>query len=229
MFTVIGGTCDQSINEQDEFNCQDTNGGPSEDDDMNLHCNDQDGNVVFDGVSVAIGTQITFGELSDLPEEIKCSVMDNQGHTLQTFNIRTTDEDELYLKDVFGSLQLESCDSQECRVEALYVYSIVNDGNSQLEIVSVDRSRNGATDNVFDLAQDANLRPGESTSVNEADVIDVCMHASIVTNVEAAGKPPSGSPISANDIYILEVTGLPEPDIPEPCVTQKGRRMQSGH
>lgn len=222
MFTFIGGNCDQSINVQDEFKCQDTGGGPSEDDDVQIQCKGQDGKDVFAGV-VAVGAQITFGQKSDIPDEIECIVMDNEGNTLQTFNVRTTDEDELYLKDIFGSLQLESCDNQECRVDAVYVYTIVNDGNTQLEIVSVDRSRNGATDSVTDLANNVNLRPGESTSANEAGVIDICMHASIVTLLEAAGKSPSGSPVSANDIYVVDVTGLPEPEIPEPCVTGKGR------
>jgi hypothetical protein len=222
MFTFIGGDCDQSINEQDEFKCQDIDGGPSEDDDVHIQCKGREGNEVFDGV-VSVGSQITFGEKSDLPDEIECIIMDNEGHTLQSLNVRTTDDDELYLKDVFGSLQLESCDNQECRVDAVYVYTIVNDGNTQLEIVSVDRSRNGATDSVFDLAKGANLRPGESTSSDEAGVIDVCMHASVVTIVEAAGKSPSGSPVSANDIYVVDVIGLPEPETPQPCVTGKGR------
>jgi hypothetical protein len=161
MFTYIGGNCEQSVNSQDGFECQDTYGGPSEDDDARIECTDADGAEVFSGV-VAVGDQISFGDKKDLPDVIYCAVKDNEGSMLQEFSIRTTDYDDLYLKDIFGSLQLESCDNHECLIDVTYVYYIKNDGSTSLEITSVDRSREGTTDDVTGLVKDGNLNAGDT-------------------------------------------------------------------
>ena len=137
---------------------------------------------------------------------------------MQTFNIGTTRHDDLFLKDVFGSLQLESCDRLNCLIDVMYVYTIQNDGNTHLAITEVERSRERLLDDLVDSVQDKNLRPDEHTSAEETDVIDVCVHASIVTFVEAIGEPPSGSPISADDKYVVDVDGLPARAIPSPCI-----------
>jgi hypothetical protein len=215
-FTFIGGDCDQNINTQDEFFCQDSDGGPSDDDAARIKCEDEDGRDIFNDV-VAIGSQITLGDRDDLPDEIMCSVMNNQGAALQTFNIGTTSQDDLFLKDVFGSLQLESCDRLNCLIDVTYVYTIQNDGSTDLEITEVERSREGISDDLIDSIQDTNLRPDENTSAEENAVIDVCVHTSIVTVVEAIGEPPSGIPGSAEDTYVVDVDGLPDREIPSPC------------
>lgn len=221
MFTYIGGNCDQSVNSQDAFECHDSDGGPSDDDDAHIVCSDQDGVEAFKGV-VAVGDQISFGDKKDLPAEIFCTVKDSEGSLLQEFSIRTTDYDDLYLKDVFGSLQLESCNSLECLIDITYVYSIHNDGTTSLEITSVDRSREGSTDDVTGLVNDGNLRPGESTPAEEPSVLDICVYGSVVTIVEATGKPPSGSPVSSDGTYIVETQGLPERETSEPCSNEEG-------
>lgn len=222
MFTYIGGSCDQSVNSQSSFECHDSDGGPSEDDDAHIDCcADQDGGEVFKGV-VAVGDQISFGDKKDLPAEIFCTVKDNEGSVLQEFNIRTTDYDDLFLKDVFGSLQLESCNSLECLIDITYVYTIQNDGSTSLEITSVDRSREGSTDDVTGQFNDGNLSPGESTPAQEPSVLDICVYGSVITIVEATGKPPSGSPVSSDGTYIVETQGLPEREIAEPCSNGEG-------
>ena len=221
MFTYLGGNCDQSVNSQDSFECNDTAGGPSGNDDAQIACADQDDGKVFEGV-VAVGGQISFGDKKDLPAEIFCTVKDNEGSVLQEFNIRTTDYDYLFLKDVFGSLQLESCNSHECLIDITYVYTIQNDGTTSLEITSVDRSREGSTDDLTGLVNDGSLRPGETSPAEEPSVLDICVYGSIVTIVEATGKPPSGSPVSSDGTYIVETEGLPEREIPEPCSNGEG-------
>ena len=221
MFTYIGGNCEQSVNSQDGFNCQDTYGGPSEGDDAQIDCTDEGGAEAYSG-TVAVGDQISFGDKKDLPDVIYCAVKDRKGSLLQEFNIRTTDYDDLYLKDIFGSLQLESCDDHECLIDITYVYTIKNDGSTSLEITSVDRSREGTTDDVTGLVKDGNLNAGDTTPAQEPSVLDICVSGSIVTIVEATGKPPSGSPVSSDGSLVLETHGLPKREIPEPCVGGKG-------
>jgi len=222
VFTYIGEGCEQSRNTQDDFFCQDFDGGPSNDDAARIQCEDEDGREIFDEV-VNVGSQLAFGDKDNLPDLIQCFVKDNRDETLQAFTVASTRHDDLFLKDVFGSLQLESCDRLNCRVQVTYIYTIQNDGNTQLEITALDRSREDMNENVVGLVQDTSLLPDENTPAHEPDVIDVCVEASIVTRVEAEGDPPSGSPVTAVDTYTARTEGLEQREIPKPCVSGKGK------
>jgi hypothetical protein len=170
---------------------------------------------------VNIGSQVTFGDKNDLPDLIQCFVKDTSGDTLQTFTIGTTGFDDLFLKDIFGSLQLETCDSLNCLVRVTYVYTVQNDGNTQLEIVRLDRTREDMDDNVVNLVQDTSLQPNQKTPAEEPDTIDVCIEARIVTAVTVEGDPPSGSPVTADDTYTVKTDGLDEREIP--CAGKSGK------
>ena len=228
VFTYIGGDCDQSRNTQDDFFCEDSNGGPSNDDSATIECEDERGNEIFEENEVRVGSQVTLGDRDAYPELVQCFVKDNRGRTLQTFTVASARFEDLYLKDVFGSLQLESCDRLNCLVPVTYVYTIQNDGNTELDVTRLDRTRDDMTEDVVRLVEDKRLRPDENTPAREASRIDVCVEDMIRTSVRAVGAPPSGSPVTADDSYEVTTEGIPFREIPKPCVSGKGKGGKAG-
>lgn len=235
-FTFIGGDCGQSRNTQDDFFCQDSNGGPADDDSASIDCVDDDGNEIFQRDEVPIGSLVTLGGRGDdFPGLVQCFVRDNRGDVLQTFTVGSARFEDLYLKDIFGSLQLESCGNlrrrrilqesdggeddkpfiQNCLVPIEYIYNIQNDGNTPLRVTELNRARAEIAENdALGLVKDKNLLPGEDTPAREADVLDVCIKAVIGTDVTVVGAPPSGSPIKASDSFDVHVNGIPVRKIP---------------
>jgi hypothetical protein len=171
-----------------------------------------------------VGSQITLGGRDDLTTQVSCTIKDNKGNRIQVVAIGTSRNDDLFLKDIFGSLQLETCNSLDCLVDVSYYYTIKNGGETDLEIVEVERSREGITDNLVTRLPDTSLRPQEQTDVRETDVIDVCVEAEIITVVTADGEPPCGYLVSDSDTYVVQTHGLPEREVPsKPCVPGKGK------
>jgi hypothetical protein len=223
-FTYIGGSCEQSSTTQkDTFQCEDINGGPSMIPSVHLECtsNDDDtsGMVIYDN-EVTIGMSFSLeGGDSPLPGSIQCRVKDAKDHTLQIMTIGLMDE--LNVKDVFGSLRLENCDSVGCLVEIFYLLTISNDGNTHLEITSVELASNGKRDNILDDVPDTSLDAGERTQTRQSNNLDICISGTVQTEVEVIAKPPTGSPISSNVVnLIVEVPGFPQHESDDkPCST----------
>jgi hypothetical protein len=182
---------------------------------VHLECTSNDdtssGMVLYDN-EVTVGTSFSLdsGDKNPLPESIQCRVKDKDDHTLQSMTIGLI-KDELHVKDIFGSIRLENCDSVGCLVEVIYLLTISNDGNTHLEITSVERTRNGNTENIIDGVPEKSLDAGESTQTKESDNLDICISGSVQTDVEVTARPPTGSPISTNVVnLIVEVPGFPK-------------------
>ena len=55
-------------------------------------------------------------------------VLSTDGSRKQTVQINTSGNEDLILMDIYGSLQLESCDDKQCNVPVTFTYLIKNIG-----------------------------------------------------------------------------------------------------
>ena len=208
-FTYIGGKCDQTKNTQDDKDeCKDKNGGPSRNGSARVKCEDGNNRVLYNRV-VDVGDEFEVEGRNggDLPETLECTISDD-GEDLQTLTINTGGNVDLFLKDQFGSLQLEACDDQDCTVPITYYHKITNTGETDLEVTNLDVLRPGSDSiSAIGLIPDTDLSPGESTIVKEPAVLDVCVDATIMTNTDVDGVSPDGTTVTDDDDYVVSVTG----------------------
>jgi hypothetical protein len=111
----------------------------------------------------------------------------------------------LYLKDKLGSLQLESCDDNDCSKTETYVYTTLeNIGSTPMTITVLDRERDGETEDLLSLVPDTELDVGDKTTVTtETEQVDFCVENKSTTKVEAEADPPAGFPCFAEANYTL--------------------------
>ena len=141
-FRITDCTCDDSLSTQDEnFVCDESEIDiPGDGSTVQVSCvNAADGSVMFEETS-SVGAAIEVGDAATaLPEVIVCTVTDESGSELQVLTINTSGDVDLYLKDKFGVLQLESCavenqPPQECIIPIVYTYTLTNVGGVPMNI-----------------------------------------------------------------------------------------------
>ena len=139
---------------------------------------------------------------NSLPDEIACTVINISGEEVQSITINTGGVVDLYLKDKFGALQLESCkpndsDLKDCIVAIEYVYSVQNMFTNNAEVVVFERSRGGdLLDLLENVEDDDKMLGGEcpgfiiggSLEITEEDTVDVCLDGSYTTDLTAQAK-----------------------------------------
>lgn len=64
--------------------------------------------------------------------------------------------------------------TDECREEVVYTYSLVNAGEVDANIITLERTRNDESIDLLSFLDGTSLAPGVTTSVGEMDLIDVC-------------------------------------------------------
>lgn len=207
-FIFRGGRCGQSVNTQDDDTCRDFNGGPSSSGKARIRCDDGGGNVLYDD-DVRVGEEITVSGNNggDLPTTLSCEVFDSENDVLQTITLNTGGNADLYLKDSFGSLELTACDDRDCTVPITYNYQIMNTGDTDLTVTELDIERDGVTEDLISLVPDRELSPGESTTAEEMDVIDVCVDQTVITIGVVEGVSPDGVKVEDEDVYDFVVEG----------------------
>lgn len=215
----VGGLCDQSRNSQDNDSCRDFNGGPIDGPDSRIVCASGVGNTFHDAI-VSVGEMVVipapFGPESD---RLFCTISANETQ-LQT--VVVSGEENFFLKDVYGSLQLERCNTQSCVVPITYTYVIENTGNISLGVVSVDRTRNGQSDDLIDDVDPKSLIAGESTQVQESEVLDVCAIGSFDTVVRVMANSEQGISCAAMDDYSFSVVPACRINLEVGCTVQDG-------
>lgn len=175
------------------------------------------GDDIYENGNVRVGSEFTVEGKNGgkLPDSFSCSIANEDG-VLQTVTINTSGDEDLYLKNQFGSLQVESCDNQDCTVDVTYKYTVTNTGNTDLTITELDRERDGQKLDLIDELGKLNLRPGQSTSAPEKDTVDICVDGTYVTTAEVEGDSPAGATVSDTDDYEFEVTGVSPQPTPAP-------------
>eukprot|EP00546_Thalassionema_frauenfeldii_P002433 CAMPEP_0178934710 /NCGR_PEP_ID=MMETSP0786-20121207/24037_1 /TAXON_ID=186022 /ORGANISM="Thalassionema frauenfeldii, Strain CCMP 1798" /LENGTH=1502 /DNA_ID=CAMNT_0020612569 /DNA_START=1215 /DNA_END=5725 /DNA_ORIENTATION=- len=192
---------------------------------------EEDGMVI-----VVFDQEVQAGDLIVIPMngidicELTCDII-SFGSVVQSLDWTketTCGEEELFLKDIYGSLQLEGCGSgsgndQNCLKEVEYTYTIENIHNLPMEVTLLERMRftrrvdanaiNGESESsggteTIDLidkieVEDRFLEPGETTEAIENDVIDVCAEGEYETTVRVKADPPEGIPCQDEDMYVI--------------------------
>ena len=130
---------------------------------------------------------------STIPEFVSCTVYSlNDGSfdaALQRVLISTSEP--FYLKETYGSLQVQSCDDEVCLQEVTFTYTVTNDGETTAEVTELIRDCDLVTDpsDIFSLLTQTTLAPGESGSYSETFTVDVCEGgASLGASVQAAAN-----------------------------------------
>ena len=215
-FTFIGGRCDMDT--QSSGTCDDSNGGPPTRGESVIKCEDDNGGRTLFEDTVSVGSEFSVeGRNGKLPETLSCTVTDEDGKELQTVTMKTGGREDLYLKDKFGSLQVEACDDQDCTVDIVYDYVVTNSGPIDLTVTSLEIDRAGESEDLIDEIDDTKLSPGESTTVSENDVVDVCVDGDyLTTGVSLGSAAGGGSDVSDEDVYTFEISGSSSRPTPSP-------------
>jgi hypothetical protein len=131
-------------------------------------------------------------------------VTSTDGNTkYQEVSINTSGDVDLYLKDKFGSLQLQSCDDNDCNKAVTYAYNFKNIGDTPMTITRADRVRDGETLDFLSSVDPKELGVGDSTFVTEKEQIDVCVDSKSTTTMNAEADPPAGTPCFDSFTYNL--------------------------
>ena len=225
----IGGGCGQSSNTQNSiFTCEDFSGGPAATGDCVISCTGPGGVNLFMG-TVSVGNDIFLMTMAppELPESATCEMTSTGGDLLQRFTFDPSGGTELTLKDVFGSLELESCtdvvgETETCFMDVTYTYDLINVGTNNMDVTLVQRTRNGATVNLLPQVPDTDLAPGEQTGVVETETIDLCVPNTFETVVRAEANPPAGVPCFDEDVYAFTIEVVCDVDVFIDCTVQDG-------
>jgi hypothetical protein len=215
-----------SQNDEDGFTCDDFNGGPPADEEVLITVSE--GNTtVFAIMTVTVGDDIVVPSGTDatgpLPESITCVVTSTDGlTTYQEVTINTSGKVDLYLKDKFGSLKLESCDDNDCLVTVNYLYTLENIGTTPMTIAIVDRERDGEVEDLLALVPDAMLGVGDKTTVTETEQVDICVNNKSTTKMEVEADSPAGFPCFAEAEYSLVTEGGCRVDAEISCIAGEG-------
>jgi len=163
--------------------CLDFIGGPPVDTEVLITCFDNV--VVLAQETVSPGGSISVSGTPLLPTSLSCVVSTLDEATVYQeliFSPRAA----FTLKSTFGSLEVEQCGALDCIVDVTYSYTLSNIGEAAINITSVMRTRDGATDELIDLVNPKEIDVGESTVIQDPDVVDYCVAGNINTGIVVA-------------------------------------------
>jgi hypothetical protein len=155
--------------------------------------------------NVVEGGEITINNDGlNLPDQISCSLFGINGNILQTLAINTSGQEDLFLKDKYGSLTLEACDDQDCIVDITYSYLVENVGAVEMIVTEFFRERDGER---LDLlgGLDPTVAVGGTSTATETESVDTCVSADHYTTVKVMAEPPGGVGCSATADYFFEI------------------------
>eukprot|EP00977_Amphora_coffeiformis_P022392 scaffold10860_cov182-Amphora_coffeaeformis.AAC.9 len=139
---------------------------------------------------------------NDLPSSIICSVFDGVTE-LQTNLISLTGP--LNLKEKFGSLQIQSCDDQNCLQDATFNYFIKNEGTGPLRLSAVTRGITGLPDKNLIAELSSNVIPADDRlKTTETFEIDVCEMKSIVASANVIAQALDGPGCEGEDLITFQ-------------------------
>jgi hypothetical protein len=235
VFKVVGSACSESRNTQDDdFVCAD-NGQPSnpvEGTSVQVYCSNGSNAQVIVNETTTVGEVIKMKNRSDgLPATLSCAVKDENGGDLQTIDLNTGGDTDLFLKDRFGMLQLESCTvetlpEQVCAIPVQYTYTVSNLGEVPMEMTNFGRTRNRDTTHILDQLPIQEINPGNSTFVVENDSIDMCIAGVHETVMLAEADTLQGEPCFSLKQYLFGIVDSCRVDIGISCESDDGIECQ---
>ena len=161
------------------FGCTDTAPLPSSGSEpVRITCLDSADNSLLFSDTVEEGDNLDMsvpdGDES-LPEQVRCSIFNLMGDLLQSLVINMSGQDDLYLKDKYGSLTLEACNSQVCNTDVTYAYTVENTGSKLMTVTEFARMRNGVREDLLPAEVPFDLAPGDSRTSTEIETVDLCV------------------------------------------------------
>ena len=149
---------------------------------MRVTCLNANDNTLLFSDTVREGDEVGMNSLDGdrLPEQVRCSLFNQIGELLQSLVINMSWNDDLNLKDQFGSLVLSSCNSQECIKEVSYTYAVENTGSTAVVVTRFERMRNGERGPLLPRQTPFDLMPGDAGTTTESRTIDLCAGESCV-------------------------------------------------
>ena len=199
--------CSASSNQQDDTGsiiCEDL--GPLQDS-VEITCGGGGVSLTVSPSTVSSGQEFTVTPTSSsdtLPSMITCLVSDNVESVLQRSTISL--DGPLHLKEKYGSLQLQCCDTKKCLQTATMTYTVHNEGSHSMTVKNVTRTRTEAES--ADLVDGLSVNPipfqGFAT-VSENIPLDVCESTEINTAVDVAAHPDDGPDCDAFAEYKIVI------------------------
>eukprot|EP00977_Amphora_coffeiformis_P030378 scaffold46582_cov214-Amphora_coffeaeformis.AAC.2 len=185
-FTYLPAPCTESDNNQGpEASCTDFV-SPIPDGTVTVSCVDVSAmvglettpSIVSPGDEFVVSTTTTD---VTLPDKISCTI--GEGTTVyQTNVIDVSGEVRLELKDTFGTLQLQSCDDDDCVEEVIITYTVTNIGPVDMNVTSVlgqvINNDTVSNDEIVELVEFVNPNPvpvGQIATTKYRTKIDFCV------------------------------------------------------
>ena len=202
---------DEDNGQGDESSCEDAaTCAITPESTVDIDCGDLFSGTVTEGEEITISAPPG----GTLPDDITCTLGPSGGDLCQTVTINTSGDVDLQLKDKFGSLELVSCDENDCFTDVTYVYDLVNVGEIDMTINKADITfKENAPVSILDMFPTLVLAPTESTSVTDQQTIDICISDTCVTCLEVDANTPSGNICEDKDTYTLEILIPPTPPV----------------
>lgn len=207
IFRYAINTCDQSSNHQSSLGqCSDVAPFDASASVM-ITCHGSDGDELdVSPFIVAPGDVFSLADNIDaeLPESIQCTISAANGNATQVVKIFTGNNTDgpIYLKDTFGALTVEGCDTVTCIEELHFTHSIYNAGSMGTDITNITRDFDGASKNLLEYLPINPLYPGETSSIEEIQMIDVCKSTAETykTDITVSGVISGGGSSSACEV-----------------------------
>jgi hypothetical protein len=230
VFRYNGGTCEQSFNIQPDtlFICNDFNGGPPNAEGASSYISITDvkgaGIVYYDGFAT-VGDELVLEDNGNRVEanmNVTIYSSDNKdpANILQTLVYHSSCSRNLFLKDRYGSIQLivfvnEIQGIVSCLFNAVFDFSIVNDGEFNAELVSLISVTNIGVYNLTDRVLGTLVKPGEKFTIAENIVIDLTVRQRYTALSTIVGRPVGGSTgsLCRDTDFLTFVAGNPLPPI----------------
>eukprot|EP00980_Cylindrotheca_fusiformis_P009358 scaffold2047_cov129-Cylindrotheca_fusiformis.AAC.37 len=242
-FKLVSSTCSESAHSQDEkFFCESTGEMmPSQGKQVRVSCTSGSGppQILLHDHLTTIGTLVTVESTNGgLPDYLLCEVKTREGNELQQLALDTSGHEDLFLKNTFGMLQLDSCtvanrQSQSCTIPVQYRYSVSNVGSTFIDVVQVERTRNAEVLDLTPQGPVTELRagenePGDSVFMEEDDYVDICSPEPYRTTVLARSDPQLGGE-SCVDMtnYVFNFSGVGNLDVDIYCISEDGLECTS--
>jgi hypothetical protein len=144
---------------------------------------------------------------------ISCDISDSSGNVLQANPIETSDP---AIGKEYGAFKLVGCDDVDCFETLFYNIDLINEGETDAEITTLNFILNGEALSILDMLSEYTLTPGNSTGLQvQLNEVFICDANEFVAVAAVEATPPSGQICRDRDQYAFVVPEL-EPPTPQP-------------
>ena len=158
-----------------------------------------------------------------LPAKVDCIILGPSETQLQQVVVDTSGDVSLNLRDEFGAFTLLACGDdnavggvQSCLASLSYTIDINNVGPVPMEITVAEFIFDGVT-TTFVSDIDTNVQPGEASTVQTRQTIDLCVSAEYCAEVNIEANPPNGNKCQDTDQYCFQISPLPPSPVMAPA------------